>query len=86
MGKFRLYTYMEVDACQWNGTNVEEIKQIGGLNLGPIYLQGNVLKIQSANGHRFRLNIWDYILNRGGKIYVLDQTNFEELFEPYNGG
>lgn len=83
MSKYRLYPFVEVEAVQWTGKNFSEVKKLAGKSLRPLYLQSrNTLKITSQNGRKFVVRISDYVLKRDSEIYVLDEAQFEKMFEP----
>lgn len=68
---------IDIEAIQWNGSNLEEIKNLTHFAKE---INGN-LKVKLTNGMSVYVEINDYVVKDDTEVYVLSPEHFNKLFE-----
>ena len=71
----------DVEAIQWNGSNLEEIKSLIGFAKETNFQGEKVLKIKLTNGIVAYASIGNYIVKDDTEVFVLTEESFNKLYE-----
>ena len=67
-----------VDAIQWTGTNLDDIKDFCGI--GNFYLEGDMLRVCTSNG--YRIVPFNYFIVAGDTHFnIIHQQLFNDAYE-----